>query len=171
MITTLLFDRDGTLNKRNIAGYILNPNDIETPADFENVCSYIPIGTFKGGLVSNQACVNKGLISLKGLAEINNFVFPLRNRFESWTTQICPHTEFEKCACRKPHASLLFEAMKELNSVSHQTIYIGDSTVDRDAALQANIRYINTCWDKGICTPSTDCAHTLFEAVRMALED
>ena len=53
----------------------------------------------------------------------------------------CPHNpEIEVCDCRKPSPGMLLEAINDFKA--EEIIFIGDKSSDRDAAMNAGIKFI-----------------------------
>ena len=42
----------------------------------------------------------------------------------------------------KPHPDGIYKALNQLNSISHETVYVGDSEVDAMAAMRAKLQFI-----------------------------
>ena len=51
-ISLVLFDRDGTLNKRNVNGYVMTKSDLHFPPDIDTLrhLNYVNVG-----IVTNQS--------------------------------------------------------------------------------------------------------------------
>jgi len=90
-------------------------------------------------VVSNQACVGKGLLEPSALVEITNrFVASLRRtggRIDA--VYYCPHTPEENCDCRKPRGGLLSRAARDWALDLRRSVLIGDSISDVQAASAA----------------------------------
>src|SRR5688572_1599329 len=148
----IFLDRDGVINEKIESGYVtrwgefrLVPGIIETIAKLSGM--NLPII-----VVSNQACVAKGLLARSDLAEITTrFVTRLRKsgaRIDA--VYYCPHRSQQACGCRKPKADLLRHAARDWRLNLDHSVLIGDSMVDVGAARAVGSKAILI--DRGIET-------------------
>ncbi len=99
----------------------------------------------KIGIITNQQCIAKGIISKDQLEVIHNRVsdeFKFRGlplpKF--W---VCPHFA-DTCNCRKPSSTLVLQALSDFGSPPAETVLmVGDSDSDVFAANNANIRVLH----------------------------
>ena len=92
-------------------------------------------------VISNQACVGKGIVSRATLDDIHarmkaDFAAagaPLAGIY------VCPHIDADACACRKPKPGLLLGAARELDLDLAASTFVGDNLRDRDAARAAGV--------------------------------
>ncbi|MCE9584785.1 MAG: HAD-IIIA family hydrolase [Planctomycetes bacterium] len=95
-------------------------------------------------VVSNQACVRKGIVSrdtLDGIlarmrADLEAAGAPLAGIY------VCPHGDEDRCDCRKPKPGLLLAAAHDLNLDLGASTLVGDALRDREAALAAGSRFV-----------------------------
>ncbi len=132
----VLLDRDGVINRRIPGGYVTAwENFVFAPGALEGL-RLLALGGYSAVVVSNQACVGKGLITSSGLNEITcKFV----KRVEEYGGRIeavyyCPHRKEDACKCRKPQPGLLLEAQGKHQFEFASTFLIGDSESDLLAA-------------------------------------
>lgn len=137
--------------------------------DFTDLVGFIREKNIFGGLISNQAAIGKKMLTVQKLEEINMALAPLASSFLKWVEEICPHTQNESCNCRKPNPELINNALTKLGVDRNQAVLIGDSPSDFQAAEQAQIRYMHTCWDSKLCPGDKVCGHSLLNATRLAL--
>lgn len=85
-------------------------------------------------VVSNQAGVNRGLYTSANLAEIDR---RMREAVAASGGRVhaayyCPHTEEERCTCRKPAPGLFERAVRDLglNLADSRACMVGDSECD-----------------------------------------
>jgi len=90
-------------------------------------------------VISNQAAVGKGLLTLAGLQEITNRMYQALAADGTFLSAAyyCPHTPDEGCTCRKPKPGLLYKAAENFNVDLSRSIFIGDSHTDVEAARAA----------------------------------
>lgn len=89
-------------------------------------------------IVSNQARVSRGEISE---AEVFRRFAAVADRlghpFAGW--RICPHTDEDRCACRKPSPAMFLDLAAAHGVDLRASLHVGDSEKDRQAALAAGI--------------------------------
>jgi len=87
-------------------------------------------------IATNQACVNKKIISLEGLEEIHSHMENLIKEAGGVVNYIafCPHTPEENCSCRKPEIGLLQKIEKKAEHSLKGSFFIGDKESDFSCA-------------------------------------
>jgi len=126
----IFLDRDGVINERILNGYVRTWEDFKFVDGISDaVASWAHLG-LPIIVVSNQACVGKGLIDAPYLQEITRrFVAELAAagaRVDA--VYYCPHRSDEHCECRKPRPGLLREASRDWHIDLSQSVLVGDST-------------------------------------------
>lgn len=141
MKPAVFLDRDGVLVKNIDGDYIRERSQIELLPFAEQAVNKLYKNGFEVVIVTNQACVNKKLISIDdALAiqeEIKSLVDPLG--VLKLKSELCPHTSDERCECRKPRPGMIFEAQKKYNLDLSKSYMIGDALSDIEAAKAANV--------------------------------
>jgi D-glycero-D-manno-heptose 1,7-bisphosphate phosphatase len=175
MMKAVFLDRDGTVTAGipyhervdSVDKVELLPNTLvalELLADMD-------YGVF---LVTNQAGIAEGLISLEQFHDINNEV--LRQIRPSGITvlrtYLCPHSESAVCECRKPKPKLLQDAAKEYGIDLSNSWMIGDRPSDVMTGINAGTRTILVMTGSPDArAPEADfTAPSLLEAVRYIAE-
>jgi len=128
----------------------LNINDLQT--DIENYynrkskeninyINYYPnaVDTLK---YLHSKGMKLAIVTSKDKDRTNLFIKDIKNLF---SIIVCP-TPFLK---GKPYPDQILFAIKETSVVAKKSIYIGDMTVDSDAASAANISYLHAGWGYG----------------------
>lgn len=144
MVTPAVFiDRDGTLVEQKDGSYISSLKEIR----FKNQHLYpLLIQLQKNGflllIVTNQAGINKGLITWDQVERVNSYIVNSLKKHGIIITDVyvCPHKIEENCACRKPQPGLILQASKEHRVSLKDSIIIGDRDMDVDAGLRAGLR-------------------------------
>lgn len=103
-------------------------------------------------VVSNQACIGKGLVSRATVDDIHARVreglaaagAPLAGLY------LCPHTDADRCECRKPKPGLLLQAARDLDLDLAASTFVGDALRDGDAAHAAGTRFVLVCTGQGM---------------------
>ena len=136
----LFFDLGGTLVRLNesreipldAAGNIvieLLPNVAETLRPLHNHLMFV---------VTNQAGITRGrLTSEKVEAALVELDHQLGEILTGW--QICPHTDDNKCECRKPKGGMITELADLYGVDLASSTMVGDQEVDKLAAEAAGV--------------------------------
>jgi len=143
MITTVLLDRDGVINYDS-PQYILS---VEAWQPIEGSLEAISAMTQRGiqvGICSNQSALGRGMFQKKDMQAIHQKMLYAIHDQGGYIGHVayCPHTPNDNCTCRKPLPGLLLETMAKLQAKVSETVMIGDSLRDVEAALAANIEPI-----------------------------
>ncbi|HMI01433.1 MAG TPA: HAD-IIIA family hydrolase [Pedobacter sp.] len=138
---TLFLDRDGVLNRKIDAGYVLKVTDVELlPGMHDFLIWASPV--FKQIIVvTNQRCVGRGLITQKELVLINAHINAEMGNLISCFF-VCPHLTEEECNCRKPNQGLFLAATEEYTIDFRNSWMIGDSETDLIPAKALGIRSV-----------------------------
>ncbi|MBF0448889.1 MAG: D-glycero-beta-D-manno-heptose 1,7-bisphosphate 7-phosphatase [Magnetococcales bacterium] len=134
----ILLDRDGVLN-RDRSNYVRTPQQLQILPGVPAAVSRLTQAGYRVLIITNQACVGKGLLSSFGLEKIHE---KLRREVSEVGGRIdgiyhCPHTDEFNCDCRKPKPGLILKARKEWGFLPEQTWFVGDTTRDMAAARAA----------------------------------
>lgn len=90
-------------------------------------------------VVTNKACINKGITPKEQVWGMYNHVFdglPIENIL------LCPHRPDENCECRKPKEGLILKGMKFHHIDPRDCWVIGDNDVDIVAGERAGCKTI-----------------------------
>ena len=140
---TIFLDRDGIINKKR-NDYVKNINEFEfLPNIFEAIKKINELG-FKIIIITNQSVVNRQIISEEELKGIHKYMM---NEFKEKSCEIskiyyCPHKPNENCDCRKPNVGMIQQAVKDLDIDLSNSLLIGDSDSDIEAAEKMKIKSI-----------------------------
>ena len=132
----ILLDRDGVINRRTPNGYVTSWEQFEFLPRALDALRLLAEDGYRALVVSNQACVSKGLINSEGLAELTRrFAEEVeKNGGHIDGVYYCPHQDRDGCGCRKPKPGLLLQAHREHRFAFAQTFLVGDSELDLIAA-------------------------------------
>lgn len=167
MLPAVYLDRDGVINV-NRPDYVKSVEEVEVysfaPTAFE-ILNSLNIEIF---IVTNQSCVNKGIITLEEADEIHRSIL-VSAKALSAISFICPHRVDEGCKCRKPNTEFHDIASRTYNT--HGGWMIGDSPEDMLFAKRAGLEPLLVLTGRGKQTARrfTDvvqCA-TLLEAAKV----
>lgn len=162
----IIFDRDGTLNKRNPHGYVYRIDDLILAPDLCEAASLLINDGFYGAVASNQAGIAKQIYGMSEVINLENAFGVLSDKFIDFQYVYCPHSLKDGCDCRKPKPGMLRSIIEEFSVTAENAVFIGDSVSDLEAANSLNIHFIGVCWDREWCL-RLNCAHSLFEAIKL----
>ena len=149
----ILLDRDGVLNEDR-PDYVRSADQwVWVPGAREALARLAAAGV-RVGVVSNQACVGKGLVAAATLEAIHA---RMRREAEAAGGRIdavfvCPHTDDADCDCRKPAPGLLRRAADHFGMDLAGVPFVGDARRDLDAAIAAGARPVLVRTGKGADT-------------------
>lgn len=140
----VFLDRDGTV--------IIDPEDervdteekIKLFPDTIKALKYLADKDFAVILITNQAAIAEGRISLTDFDRINNKVLEMLSPsgIRILKTYVCPHGPEDKCECRKPKPTMLLEAAKEFGVDLTKSYMVGDRGSDIFAGINAGVKTI-----------------------------
>ena len=137
-VRAVLFDRDGTLV--HDVPYNGDPDRVSAVAGAREAVERLRTAGLSVGVVTNQSAIGRGLITPDQAVAVNRRVEELLGPFHTW--QLCPHTDDDGCACRKPAAGMVVAAARELGVRPEQVVVIGDIGSDVQAAQAAGARAV-----------------------------
>lgn len=144
MSSALILDRDGVLLALNEGEkYVTRLLDV-----------HFEIGALEGVtklskefdhtiVITNQACINKGLTTLKEVERIHSWIAEAVRRRGGHIDAfyVCPHRPEENCPCRKPKNGLLKKAMEEFHIDIGNSVVVGDTWEDFEMARSVRIPF------------------------------
>jgi len=139
----IFLDRDGVINKKE-EKYVKNISEFEfLPKIFEAIKTINDLG-FKIIIITNQSVINRKIISKIELNKIHEYMLKKFNEKSCQISKIyyCPHKPDENCECRKPNTGMIIKAIKEFDINISNSILVGDSDSDIEAAKRMNIKAI-----------------------------
>jgi D-glycero-D-manno-heptose 1,7-bisphosphate phosphatase len=137
----VFLDRDGVLN-HNRADYVRTWAQVQfLPGVFEAM-QRLSSSPFVVVVVTNQSAVGRGLMTVEGLATINQGI--VRQVQQSGgridAVYACPHRPDDGCPCRKPQPGMLLQAALDLGIDLARSYLVGDAVSDAEACLAAGCR-------------------------------
>ena len=138
MNKAIFLDRDGIIN-------LERKDYVKTIKEFiliDRIFDVIKMINSKGYLViiiTNQSAINRKIITENNLREIHNHFLKLAKNKNAKIDGIyfCPHMPSENCECRKPKPGMILKAAQEFQIDLKNSVMIGDSNTDIEAAQQA----------------------------------
>jgi D-glycero-D-manno-heptose 1,7-bisphosphate phosphatase len=140
MNRAVFLDRDGVLVKASEIGhgpltleqFRLLP-DIREPLLRLRKAGYLLV------LATNQPGIARGTLTREVLNEMHR---RLEDEIALDAVYVCPHTDADGCACRKPKPGLLLQAARELTIDLAGSFFVGDTERDTRAGERAGVRTI-----------------------------
>lgn len=126
----VLLDRDGTVNEE--LGHIADPDDLRLiPGSLDAMRELRDLG-LGIVIVTNQANVGRGLLSLEQLERVHARLAELLTvgGVQVEGIEVCPHRPEEGCACRKPQPGMAIRAAETHGFDLAEAFVVGDHVGD-----------------------------------------
>ena len=138
MKKAIFLDRDGVINLEK-KDYVKSIKEFEIMDNVPKAIIELKKKGFLVIIITNQSAINRGLLTIKILNEIHNYLQEILkdNNTSVDDFYFCPHRPDENCKCRKPNPGMLFKAVQEHDIDMNQSFMIGDSLTDIQAAQKA----------------------------------
>jgi D-glycero-D-manno-heptose 1,7-bisphosphate phosphatase len=177
----IFLDRDGVINCRRPDGYVLDWSQFFFVPGIRAALRQLSTLRVPMIVISNQAAVGKGLLTL---ATLHDITVRMQRALSAEGTILsaayyCPHRTDEKCMCRKPQPGLLLAAAKDCGIDLPRSVFAGDSETDILAASAAGCQPVligsglrggEDAAGWAINVPTAPTPSLLFEVVHRALE-
>ena len=174
----IVLDRDGVINV-DLMTYVTKPEEFKPiPRSLEAIANLNKNG-FKVFIATNQACIEKEIISESQLSEIHNYMEELLKEKGGKIDYIafCPHAPSTNCSCRKPETGLLEEIENKLNINLQGKYFIGDKESDIISGLNHGCEplliqsgtYGKLALESNNCPPPEHCFDSLYDACEFIL--
>ena len=145
MNKAIFLDRDGVLIDNQQHYYIWKSDQMKfVDGVFRNLQQLQENG-FQLFIVSNQGGISRGLHSKEDILKLHDEMIQTFRKNKITITDIlfCPHHgDNEKCLCRKPEPLMIEKFIAKYGINSSESVMIGDSDSDMQAAAEAGIRAI-----------------------------
>ena len=134
-MTLVILDRDGVINYDSDQ-YIKSPAEWKPlPGSIEAIALLTHSG-YRIAVASNQSGIGRGLFDMATLNAMNDkmmeMVFRAGGRIDALF--FCPHTDAEKCNCRKPKTGMFEEIAARMHTELKGVPCVGDALRDLQAA-------------------------------------
>jgi D-glycero-D-manno-heptose 1,7-bisphosphate phosphatase len=146
-----LVDRDGTINVER--DHITDPDRIELIRGSARALVRLRDELGMGIVViTNQAHVGRGLLSMEGLERIHDRLRELLAAQGATLDAIetCPHTPEEGCDCRKPAPGLVLRAAERFGFEPASSFVIGDHAADMELGRRIGATSIQVLTGHGV---------------------
>jgi D-glycero-D-manno-heptose 1,7-bisphosphate phosphatase len=149
----IILDRDGVINHDSDL-YIKSPDEWKPiPGSLDAIARLNQWG-YRVVVATNQSGIGRGLFEMDTLNAIHEkmmkAVAQAGGRIDA--VFFCPHTNTDKCACRKPKPGMLEQIASRYNADLEGVPAIGDSLRDLEAAVAVHAQPILVLTGKGMKT-------------------
>jgi D-glycero-D-manno-heptose 1,7-bisphosphate phosphatase len=141
-LSAVFLDRDGTINEKAPEGdYVKRWAEFRFLPRAKEALAVLHRAGFVLVIVTNQRGIARGRMSEGDLADIHRRMLAELAEARAPIDAIyhCPH-EPGTCDCRKPEIGMLLRACRELGLRLHESVVVGDSASDMEAARRAGCR-------------------------------
>lgn len=149
----VFLDRDGTINV--LKGFLKKTEDFELLPGVAEAIKKLNGSQYITIVATNQPVIARGECTWEELEEIHKKMETVLGRQNAYIDDLffCPHHPNKgyegevlelkiDCECRKPKIGMFIDAAKKYNIDLSQSWYIGDTTVDIQAGINAGMRTI-----------------------------
>jgi D-glycero-D-manno-heptose 1,7-bisphosphate phosphatase len=139
----ILLDRDGVLN-RHRPDFVKSPAELELIPGAAAAVARLNRAGHHVVVCTNQSCIGRGIIDMTMLERIHAC---LREALAAAGAHlddilVAPDPPWAATAWRKPAPGMLREAMRRQRAAPADTVYVGDTLTDLQAAAAAGCRRI-----------------------------
>ena len=127
----VILDRDGVINV-DLMTYVTNPQEFEAIEGSLEAIGKLTANGYKVAIATNQACIEKEIITEEELNSVHNYMIELLAEFGGQINYIayCPHAPESRCKFRKPELGLLHEIENVLKISLKNKYFVGDKESD-----------------------------------------
>lgn len=162
MKPAIFLDRDGVINE-NRSDYVKSWEEFTFLPGSLEALKQLASSPWLVVIITNQSVVGREIITMHQLDAIHSkmlqAIHAAGGRIDAIYT--CPHAPSTRCACRKPSPDLLLRASKDLNINLLNSMFIGDSLSDIEAARRAKVLpiFVRSGREAHLATPDffADC--------------
>ena len=137
----ILLDRDGVINQDR-PDYIQTTEQLILIPGSAAAIGRLSRAGYKVLIITNQACIGKGLVSIATLTAIHQLISQAVEKEGGTIDQFyfCPHHPDDGCPCRKPKPGMIINAQKDWGFDLKNTWMVGDAVRDMEAASAAGCK-------------------------------
>ncbi|HEX8707071.1 MAG TPA: HAD-IIIA family hydrolase [Pyrinomonadaceae bacterium] len=147
-IKLYIFDADGTLRRSTVPARPCpnRPGDWELIPGVKERLAEIDWGPGRAhyAIASNQGGVGLGYLTLAMARRLleEMAVAAFDQPPPAGSIELCPHAPHAGCPCRKPKPEMLTRLMRRFRASKDETLFVGDTESDEEAARHAGVRFI-----------------------------
>lgn len=137
----IFWDRDGVINEIRVKnGVSLSPrkfSDFKIYPFIESIFDeFVKMG-FLNIVFTNQPDISRKLMDLSELELMHEF---LLNKVSINDIYVCPHSDKDKCNCRKPLPGMINLALEKHELIPEKCFVVGDRITDIVSGFKAGIK-------------------------------
>lgn len=146
----VFLDRDGVINE-NRTDHVKSWDEFRFLPGSKEAIKRLTRSGIMVFVITNQAIVNRGMVSNEVVDEINLRMMDEIRRYGGRVEAVayCPHRPEERCRCRKPSPGLILDLARDYSLDLMDTVVIGDALTDIEAAMAAGCRGILVMTGRG----------------------
>ncbi len=136
----IFLDRDGVINRFPGKGvYVTRLSNFVFLPGSKKAIQLLADAGHTLAVISNQGCVSRGTLTREGLKTITARMLAgiKKSGGKLRGVYYCMHQASDKCGCKKPKLGLIKKAVKRRPGALINSIFIGDSREDMQAAKKA----------------------------------
>ncbi len=152
----IILDQNGVINHHSDT-YIKTPDEWQPIPDSLVAIAQLNHLGYRVVIASNQSGIGRGLLDMTMFTAINDKMYKAVQQVGGYIDAIffCPHTNADRCSCRKPNMGL-FEEIAQRYGVDLSTVpAIGDSLKDLQAASAAGAKPVLVLTGNGAKTQAS----------------
>ena len=141
VIRHVIVDRDGVLNREDPDGWVLDPSAWHWEAGALEALRIFARAGVRVSVATNQSCVGRGMADRAMIDAVHQEMRAMTRRGGGVidAVYVCPHVDADGCECRKPKPGLIRQAVAASGIVAEQTLFVGDTARDLEAARAAGV--------------------------------
>lgn len=136
----VVLDRDGVINHDPVDS-VMSPDDFVPIEGSLAAIARLNQAGIKVAVATNHSSVARGLLDVDTLHAIHQRMTTLLQQVGGHIDMVafCPHSDADECSCRKPAPGMLYSITERLKIAPADTVMVGDSLKDVQAAMAAAI--------------------------------
>lgn len=140
MNKAVFLDKDGTINVDK--GYVYKIEDFEFIPGVKEGLKILQNLGYKLIVITNQSGIGRGYYTDNDAKKMFNYMIEelLRENIKIDDILYCPHTDKDKCNCRKPKLQLFYKAKEKFDIDFSKSYAIGDKLRDLEICKKEKIK-------------------------------
>jgi D-glycero-D-manno-heptose 1,7-bisphosphate phosphatase len=137
-VSAVFLDRDGVINQ-NHDDHVKSWQEFQFIPGAPEAVARLTRGGTRVFVVTNQAVINRGVVSREVVEDINRRMTRELERRGGRIEAVayCPHRPEQRCGCRKPQPGMLLGLARQHRVDLQTSVVIGDALADVEAGLAA----------------------------------
>jgi len=138
----VFLDRDGTIIEH--VEYLHEPSKVKLIAGATTALKQLQDNGYRLVVITNQPGMGLGYFTKEDFFAVNREFFKQVSRAGVLIDRVyfCPHSQADKCSCRKPGTELIERAAKDLNIDLAKSFMVGDMSGDIQLGVNVGCRTV-----------------------------